>query len=533
MGSSRALNIHATWTQVLDVLDIPVPHETLPIQVCCPLCPGKRLVVYEDNISGGCWHYCFDCQHSGDMIELAAAVWGIGLRTAVRKLAALGVPIDCDDEKVEKYVSGYPSLRQRMTSMWDRAREYLLKVRSTDLNVMTHRLKLHHNLEAKRWSNGPCRLYGALSIKDVERTFTPGSVNKAGFASRLTCTFKGPGWTEVLLTPYYDLPERICGFAFIGRGCRNQDRVFRIPRLHMEKITEAGLALFWTVEAGKACLGEYLIAVDDPWFAIRIQLRHYAGSTLPLPLVAWYDDGKRRTQAAWGNLPSRRAVFWVRDEVISPEVLNQAIVTDGMISMGVQLDFSTKRQDHYIRNNEPRDIARKVIKRALPWREAVKEWAERSQDGPVEELMLGLERYGHDQKTLADLSERLARFARLPKPKPGVPIGVNFRVVETNGEWWCHGPNGNSMVMNASLRIDGYITKPVNKHGDVVHYKGRLIHQGEEIPFEIPVATMAHYGPRRLEMLLARHKGATLYIASGWRERLVKVAQAMSRMEAR
>ena len=41
---------------------------------------------------GGAWFHCPDCGRAGDLIELAAAVWGMGLAAALDKLAtSLGI----------------------------------------------------------------------------------------------------------------------------------------------------------------------------------------------------------------------------------------------------------------------------------------------------------------------------------------------------------------------------------------------------------------------------------------------------------
>jgi hypothetical protein len=121
MGSSRSLNVHAPWTEVLSVLGRPPAAGGLPARVACPLCGGPRMAIYEDTISGGAWHYCPDCKHAGDMIGLAAAAWGCGPLAAVRRLAAAGLAFPAEaltEAAVARYVADHPAYHARMLKFW-------------------------------------------------------------------------------------------------------------------------------------------------------------------------------------------------------------------------------------------------------------------------------------------------------------------------------------------------------------------------------------------------------------------------------
>src|SRR4051812_4434033 len=120
---------------------------------------------------------------------------------------------------------------------------------------------------------------------------------------------------------YYDLPGRLCAFTFIGRDGTPADRVYR-PRRVLDRggsnqharqppyLAEAGLAGLETVEAALPCFGRVAFAVGDVTLALRLQLRHFATSTRPLPLVCRHEGGGALTRTAWRVLAGREVVFW-------------------------------------------------------------------------------------------------------------------------------------------------------------------------------------------------------------------------------
>ena len=119
-----SLNVHLPWPQTADLLGLGQADAALPARTACPLCHHRRLQVYEDGLCGGAWFACPDCGRSGDLIELAAAAWGMGLPATLTQLARRGAPLPAealDPQRVADYVRDYPAYRQRLRALWQRA----------------------------------------------------------------------------------------------------------------------------------------------------------------------------------------------------------------------------------------------------------------------------------------------------------------------------------------------------------------------------------------------------------------------------
>src|SRR3954447_7107150 len=303
------LNVHLPWPQTAALLGLAPAHHALPARTSCPLCGQRRLHAYEDAPCGGAWFCCPDCGRCGDLIELAAAVWGMGLPAALAQLARLGAPLPAealDPQRVADYVRDYPGYRRRLTALWEGARDWLPRAWSPALARLRLGLGLIDGLGPDRWRQGPGRLLGALPREEVEACFCPLSTGQGGAHPqryRLNPSrgrvFRGPGWSDVLVIPYYDLPRRIAALTFIGRDGTAADRVFRPQRVlarsgsnqHQSQPpyqVEAGLAGLETLEPALPCWGGVAFAVGDLTLALRLQLGNFVSSTRPLPLLCWH-----------------------------------------------------------------------------------------------------------------------------------------------------------------------------------------------------------------------------------------------------
>src|SRR4051794_30469352 len=343
----------------------------------------------------------------------------MGLPATLTQLARLGAPLPAealDPERVADYVRDYPGSRRRLAALWEGARDWLPVARSPALARLRLGLGLIDDLGPERWRQGPGRLLGALPREEVEACFGPLSTGQGGahpHRYRLNPSrgrvFRGPGWSDVLVIPYYDLPGRVCAFTFIGRDGGPADRVFRPRRVLARSgsnqparqppyLAEAGLAGLETVEAALPCFGRVAFAVGEVTLALHLQLGNAASSTRPLPLVCWHDGDGALTRSAWRVLAGREVVLWAWR--LGPEVLHQAVQADGLLALAGPDDLSDRSIDHYLRLAEPHDRLRQ-LRRALPWREAVRRWAQGQPDGAITELLLGLGGYRLDTRRLA------------------------------------------------------------------------------------------------------------------------------------
>ncbi len=528
----RTLNTHAPWVSVLELLGVPVKGQALPARLTCPLCHTGRLHVYEDTTSGGAWHYCHQCLSAGDMIELCAAAWDCSPAVAVRRLVNKGIPIPAERttaEEIQQYVLSQPMTRNRMRDFWRQSRERLTHSRSATVAQLLGRFQLSLTSDVDRWERTAGRHLGVTRREDVEKTFNAGSWRAR---SSHCYTLRGGGWQDVLVLAFHDLPERIAGFLLAGRGGRAEDRVFRTtgPRFLYpgRDPFEAGLAGLDTLDASKSMFGEHVLAVDDALLAARLQLRHYQTNDRPLPLVAYHDSERIRTRNVWKVLDRHLPVFFGWQ--LTPTLLHQAIIADGLIALA-PLDRVCKESiDHYLRLDEPRDLFRKALKRAKPWRQMLRDWAEETTDAAIENLLLGLEGYGHDPRVLAAVTDRLADLVLAPKTVTEAHLG-NRTIVEKDGQWWSvysgdthHqrrslGPRQDTIIMNAILRVEEEFCK-----GEALYYRGHLLFEGQEMPWEYAATTLEKATTTTLTSLVLRHCGRHLYIAPGWKTRLVTVA---------
>jgi hypothetical protein len=513
-----------SWIRILELLDVPVPSTTLPIRTTCPLCQGHRFNIYEDNTSHGSWHYCFDCSRAGDMIELCAAVWNCSVGVAIRRLHRKGLTIPDkvrNAENINRYIVNYTQVREQLRVFWEQCRQNTALPLSEYMGQLMSRLYLTNNIPTERWKNGPNQVIGMTSRRTVEQLFNPGDY-RVGKGPGMT--FRGGNWKELLTIAFNDLPERICGFLFIGRQGRQSDRVFRLPKMIGRQKAgerhEAGLAGLWTVEESKAAFREYVVAMGDAYLAARLQLRNFSTSDRPLPLVAYHDGPKALTKTAWRSIERRKIIIWGWQ--MTPSLVHQAIICDGLIALSGLVTVNKDTIDHYLRHDEPRILMQRIIKKALPWREALVVWAKVNSLAAIEELLLGLESYKVDVTPLYALSPQFAEARGIVEIPKEVTLGY-FIVSERNGCWWIRSSGGTSdrkerLLMNGVLRVDTEFLD-----NEVLTYAGRLIiEDGTEVHFKLTASRLRQ--PLLCLKVLTLLEDKQIYISPDCGSKLIQAA---------
>src|SRR3954454_15810623 len=140
-----SLNAYLPWPQTAALLGLAPADEALPVRLGCPLCGRGRLHVHPDGLCGGAWFSCRDCGRCGDLIERAAALWGMGLPATVDQLTRRGAswPAEAlDPRRAADYVRDYPDYRGRLSALWERARDWLPRARSAALVRLRAHLRL-------------------------------------------------------------------------------------------------------------------------------------------------------------------------------------------------------------------------------------------------------------------------------------------------------------------------------------------------------------------------------------------------------
>jgi hypothetical protein len=291
---------------------------------------------------------------------------------------------------------------------------------------------------------------------------------------------------------------------------------------------EGGLGCYWAAENSFGMLGDKIVAVSDDFLALRMHVRHFATARTALPLVAYTDMPRARTHKAWQSLDTKKPVLW--GWRLTPSLLFQAIVSSGHVSISELTDTSQGRIDHYMRSAEPRVLLQRVVKESMPWQDYVQKWAGRVEDGTIENMLLGLETYGVDMKMLSGLGGRFGGMVRL-RPRANVVTFGSFTISESEGQTWIskHGKPA-ELLMNAILRVDGTALRQTEGDSEgIAIYKCRLLYKDKEIPFERSIKCIHEHFQSMLETeLVKKCPGATLYIAPGWRQRLIAAAKQLT-----
>jgi hypothetical protein len=481
MAPPKQVCIQANWHEVSRVLGLPSTNQALPVHTACPLCHGERLSIYQDSISGGCWHYCFSCGSTGDLIELAAAVWKVSVSEALVRLAYEGVPIPAEsltEESVNGYLKGHRAFQQRLRTLWNKSRAALVHERMVDANMIRKRLGLIDAVSKERTLKGPARLFGVAPATAMAHAFCP-SLPEGG-VSHAKSPFQGRGWTEVVIVPYWSAPGQISAIYAIGRQAGPNDQVMATvpgPGVHSEHLNrrEAGLAGLPTI---LELTSPAVLAVSNTTTFLKMQMRHFATSTKPLPLVAWYAGKMGVTHTAWDTLHHRRLVFWER--TVTPEVLLQCHDTGGDLIVCGPVNNSARAMNHYLRYQSARDLYQRLIAEARPWRESVATWLQRAPDATIMQLIDKLEQGGHNAKEIlreCDPDHRLLGKRSPPCTRRATVSNVQF--MEQGGQWFrCNKTAKHRLILNGTICVDRIILR-----GKQIEYVGDIRIGPKSIPF--------------------------------------------------
>jgi hypothetical protein len=126
MSSPRqSLATRVPWSKLASELEIHLRTVGLPAATHCPLCNKGVVRVYRDALVGGQWFHCQTCGRQGDMIELAAAVWELGIPDTVSRLRRLGFDLPDSESDIRHYIQDQVEYRQRLHKLWDSAHGHI------------------------------------------------------------------------------------------------------------------------------------------------------------------------------------------------------------------------------------------------------------------------------------------------------------------------------------------------------------------------------------------------------------------------
>jgi hypothetical protein len=497
---------HLPYTQVLAALGLEA--ETLPATLPCPLCRGQ-LTIWPDGSGYAEWFHCPDCQRSGELIELASAAWQTDTRTALLRLHDAGVRLSdyiLADNGPDRYETEVLGRRKKLERYWQTAC-------SRPLAESNDHLALHALLGADAVAD-PARYTSRLSglladstAAEVQTAFSTGDVvptqiQGIGAAYKFGhARLPGRGWRELIAAAAHDLPGRLAGLWFAGRGLNPSDWAYlpaggeRFRRMGPGQVRDSGLAFLDAVRHDSRLFGRTAVVVSDPEVAFRCHVRYARSHEERLPLALSCAQTPFGNRLMWGNLPSRDWVFWAPWP--SGELLEQARAAGGRIAFVPETAEKAAAL--------PESFVHLIIDRALPWNVALGLLAAQLDDGPLETLVRRMATPAEAwEEALAlvqgrDIRARLIA-ARGEPARETVMAGATYKIVERDGRWYAD--PGGDLVADALLRVDHLWVHESALHPHVA--QGRILYEGVEIPFALTAVDLRVHVRVAIEHHLAR-----------------------------
>ncbi len=467
MAPTKLVNVHVKWSELAPLLD-SVAEMSLPMQTTCPLCHKGQLTIYQDSISGEEWHYCFSCESSGDLIHLASKVWDCDLIEAITRMADAGLTIPYESlssENLTKYVEQITAYRTRVANLWSKAQRNMTETRCG--KSLLSRVGLLPRLDIERWESGPVKLYGTCNLKQFEQCFFPNSAisdNGSNARRSIAWPFKGGGWKDLILIPYFQGPTRLSGMLFIGRlGRKYEDFIYKRILLDGTK-DDPGLAgLMGITQQHK-----HVIAMDDALLMSRVQARHFSSDLYPLPIVAW-----RPKTNCWSVLNGKRIIFWS----VKPtaELIAKLLHVEAELAIFGPSNQTRNGISHWLRLKCGADIENRVLREALPWRVAITKWIKRTSQAKVQHLM---HEAGKRNDGVLEALQACTDELNINQFKVRRVTIHNRTYTERNGVLYQTRVNKEIRVFPGTIRI----SKVIN-YTDFARYTGHMLRMGKEIPF--------------------------------------------------
>jgi len=520
-----------SWLQVLDALNIPHRPQVLPLGIDCPFC-SSTMRLYHDAATGGSWFHCRPCGKHGDLVELASQVWQLPAHATLLKLKASGVEIDPEltqESRVQQYVTAHVDYRADVASLWGQAQHNLYGNDSTQWEGLQHLLGLSGKLELNRWQRGPGRLFGGLTTEAVYDVLQPQCMvvppgRKARVNVSASRIFKGRGWKQVLAIPFYDLPGRISAFLFVGRQARPEDYILNCIYHGGQGAFEVGLAFTHTLETAETRWNHNVVVTDDVVAAMWIQWQHFHSNLDALPILGWQDRGKFKTWHGWQQLDTYKITFWANE--LDERVFHQASKLNANICLRGKKTRTRRRLNETVARYTSDGVVRNIIEQGKPWYVALNSHCAQLNDKELEEFLLRLQ----DRTDIRPLLDRCSRQVRgradeILKPQllQQKLITDNRELTERDSGWYYRTNQFDTpqLIVDGILRIDEVIHQD---RLDQTWYRGRIIYEGEEVPFT-ELKTVIEKNPLKwMQDQLLIHSKGLLRFSPSWRSKIVPVA---------
>jgi len=461
-------------------MGVEIKGSVLPATVQCPLCSKKALDVYQDLAFGGQWGCCRGCHFSGDMIELLRAAWKVNTATALHKVKIQGVEVPVTlltDEAVEEYERLRLGPRNRVREFWKQAQEHFMEGGSPSLRELHKHLGVQ--LSELGWLPTNTLFVGSATAKAATLCLRPGEEQTRSN----TVVFRGKGWGDVLVLPFYDLPGRICAFQFIGRGAdpEHGDLVFRhAPEFAFSSAGqkfEAGVAMADVAWRTHPRLGSTIFVVDDPCLALQLQFYALRTNMQPLPVIAIHSDAKYHTERIWEWLPAENVIVW------SPRINDRHFAHARQANASISAyKLPYAKLEANLTQQPIASMMTSIKHSASLWEVAVRRQLEKLPPNRIEELFIELgfndsERRDFIKSCTPDIQERLRKIYESRPTVRRVQYGKNT-ICESEGCWYVN-DDRQSRIANAIVRIE----KTLRASNGRSYYQGIVLFEGKSVDF--------------------------------------------------
>lgn len=458
--------------------------KSLPTVAQCPVNPEHKFRLHPDDTA--IWGACDQCGFTGDSLDILQAKFkNTSIEVTLCKLEEMGILKDVPKETVSDYRTH--KAKRESWNMFLSAANQRLADRGMDARVLNQFWAYPPFTHG--WKEGFGKFVGSATKEDLSNLFG---------------TSMGRASEEALVLPYYDMPGRMANMRIVSynaHGMSVSDRPTGRP---------GGLFMLGSVPAGS----EYVIAVDDPVLACKIQMRQVERYPSLLPVVAWHPDTRY-----WPISP-KRAVFWAPDPTV--QMFNQARKIPGAC---ICTPRSTRDFEQILKDNDIKNWVHHVMVESLPWGLALKntlldmpehEAAKFARDLDITPLETGELLF----ECTLDEKKKLSDVLDLRTSVRNVMTG-DSRVIDRDGAWWTHTDKGRLVrVTNAPFSID----RTAHYEGKGSYLIGTVTMGGKAEKFMAPADEFMNNPTKWLRKFTLQKGLGVVQTMNGWGPRLMEIA---------
>jgi hypothetical protein len=468
------------------------------------------------------------------MLGLLSKAWKLSIPATVTKLSNSHVyypPELVDETLLNNYEEWTLERWKRYTDFWE-ANQNPWRMQQPEIQDILKKAKLR--AETTSWqADGPGKILGAAHVHDIEVCQAPKAASaneqnkygkKAGIANPSAGRiFTGAKWRYAAFFPFYSQPFRVSAWCCVGRDCdRSKDIRYKTvsPYGTKSKNPDFGLAFHPDILNHRR---NDIYAFNDPFLYLRTHVESFYLEPEPLDIVCWGAQEKWRSRFAWRMFAGRKIYFWAPR--LTAEGLIQAIQTDGYLCRAGIKALGPDEALDYAMEQDPGSLLKWMKRQAVHWTERLNFEIPRMEDHEIEELFLRMQLSGDKQAGILSKCDHTVRKRiqdLLQKSDATSVIIVDKSPIEERSEgWFRRGEAGEELISDGVLRIDRAVYHP---RADKTYYQGRILYQGEEIPYSAPADEVEQKAFNWMKRLLVKEQKGLLRFNASWNNRLVTLA---------